>query len=90
MNPQQYTPFIINLSKTPAGFAFHSLEEQHPQQTKAKKAKPPPKTAQSKATNRLIKEIGLISDYPPPFEDPAPFKEAPQQEEVKQEYEAPV
>jgi hypothetical protein len=90
MNPQQYTPFIINLSKTSGGYAFHSLEEQQPHPQKPKKAKPPPKTAQSKATNRLIKEIGLISDLPPPCEDPLPAKELPQQDEAKQEFEPPV
>ena len=87
MNPQQYTPFIINLSKTAAGYAFHSLEEQHAQPLKPKKAKLPPKTAQSKATNRLIKEIGLISDLPSPFEDPLPAKELPAEVEPKQEVE---
>lgn len=70
MNPQHYTPFIINLSKTAAGYAFHSLEEQQPPPPKPKRVRPPPKPSQNKMTNRLIKEIGLISDTPYLFDDP--------------------
>ena len=56
MNHPQFTPFIINLTKTSQGYAFHSLEEHALPQPKPKKTKPIlPKTPQSKITNRLIK-----------------------------------
>ena len=55
--------FVITLNKHPDGYTFHSFHQPAP---KIKKAKPnPPKPNPSKNTNRLIKEIGLISDIPP-------------------------
>jgi hypothetical protein len=92
MTHPQYTPFIINLHKIAEGYAFHSLEEHAQPQPKLKKAKPPqPKNTQSKITNRLIKEIGLISDLPPliqeesyPSKDPLPHLEEPPRQDFEQ------
>lgn len=93
MTHPQFTPFIINLNKTNEGYTFHSLEEHTLPQPKPKKTKPQlPKNPQSKITNRLIKEIGLISDLPPLIhEEPEPSKEIPNyfEEPPRQEFEPP-
>jgi hypothetical protein len=61
-----HSPFIINLTKNPEGYAFHSLEDATSPLPKPKKAKAPQtKGTNSKLANRLIKEIGLSGDIPP-------------------------
>lgn len=92
MTNTQFSPFIINLAKTQEGYVFHSLEEPPLPQPKNKKPKPAqPKNTHSKITNRLIKEIGLISDLPPLLhEEPEPSRDHNYPDEPqRQDLEAP-
>jgi len=66
LDMSNHSPFIINLTKNPEGYTFHSLEEAVSPPVKSKKIKPPqPKSSTSKLANRLIKEIGLSGEIPP-------------------------